>query len=495
MRSALSLRRVYAVFGPLVLLWGMMSCAGERSLDSERADWLRTTLFEDHQDLWLRDRNLVAHKFALMASDPYRFLRGTLPQYLRDVMEDGSNATAFASSDSSQILLMGDPHLENFGTFLSSSGNVVVELNDFDSAQYGPFHFDLRRFVSSVYVAHRYWTSTLAEQSADETDDEEEARFVRLAVTSYLDEVERLHASGGNEINDALETSNAWLDDFRSRSLQRGIDAHPLQKWTRLEDGKRVLGTEMDVSVNETVGPDDLLRPLSADEEKEIRDALQTYPVSMLAPRLGLPSQVKAMARRYGAGISSIPLRRIYLLMEGESSGHEDDFILELKEARDPFVFSDLPLAPRRAFRQNAERIVESQRRLQCEPDLDPWLGYTDGAGAYRVRELSGYQDGIDIESIREAWQEGSIRTSELEDLVDGLSRILARSHARGSTMSGDSSLLAIANVVKKNPAAMIAETTDFGVRYGQQILADYELFVRLIYEYGTDLGFPRLYP
>lgn len=494
MRGDLNLRIHWYFLGSILFLWGMFSCAGGQGVEHERADWLRTTLFEDHLDLWLRDPNLVAHKFELMASDPYRYLRGTLPQYLRDVMEDGANVTSVASLESSQVLLMGDPHLENFGTFLSSSGDVVIELNDFDSAQYGPFHFDLRRFVSSVFIAQRYWSSATQTLDLEGGSDPEAERFAKLAAAAYVEEIIKLESSASMAIESPLETTNPWTDQVRSRSLQRGLDNHSLQKWTQVDSGVRTF-RKLDKTVDEALqATDDILMSISDDDEKKIRTALFTYPNSMWVPQDGVSAQIKDMARRYGAGISSIPLRRIYLLMEGATSDAEDDFILELKEARDPFVLTQLPLTPRRAFRQNAERIVESQRRMQCEPELDPWLGYTQGEGAFRVRELSGFQDGVDLGKLRDAYQAAEIRDSDLEGFVEDLARILARSHARGNTISGEAALPAIADAVRRNPAGVVEESARFGVRYGQNIIADYELFRDLINQYGTDLGFPNLY-
>ena len=479
----------------LLVMWTALSCAGGQQLTEERADWLRNTLFADHQHLWLRDPKLVEHKFEMMAGDPYRFLRGTLPQYLRDVTQDGRYATDFASLANSQILLMGDPHIENFGTFRSTTGDVVVELNDFDSAQYGPFHFDVWRFVSSVFVAHLYWSAPFLPQGPERLPDAESERFARLAATYYVDEITRLQNSPANAVDAAYETENPWMTEVRARSLRRGNDQHPLQKWTQIgSDGRRFRKRSQDYE-SDLMASDDLLLEVSPDEDKEIRDAIQTYPLSIWSPESGMITGIKDVARRYGAGISSIPLRRIYLLLEGDTASADDDFILEMKEARDPFVLENIPLTPRRGFRQNGERIVDSQRQLQCEPNLDPWLGYTQGEGVFRVRELSGFQDGVDIEKIRTAFQAGDIGVAELEGFVEELARILARSHARGDTLSGDSALFSIADSVTKNPDAVIGEATAFGVHYGERILSDYALFRQLIDAHGAALGFPQLTP
>ena len=61
--------------------------------------------------------------------------------------------TAFGDPASSRVLLVGDPHPENIGTFRAADGTILVEWNDFDAAGYGPYEADVRRLATAMVVA------------------------------------------------------------------------------------------------------------------------------------------------------------------------------------------------------------------------------------------------------------------------------------------------------------------------------------------------------
>ena len=66
-------------------------------------------------------------------------------------------AADFASLPATGItpVICGDAHLGNFGFYASPERNLVFDLNDFDEAHPGPWEWDLRRLVTSVWVAGR----------------------------------------------------------------------------------------------------------------------------------------------------------------------------------------------------------------------------------------------------------------------------------------------------------------------------------------------------
>lgn len=485
-------------WGPLwaaVGLWGTVSCTGSHGISDERADWLRSTLFEDHQDLWLRDPQQVALKFEKMTRDPYRYLRGTLPQYLRDSVEEGRDATGFVSLESSQILLMGDPHLENFGTYLSSAGAWVMELNDFDAAQYGPFHFDLRRFATSVFVAQRHIVASDTNSSYAATPSEMEKSFVEFAVRAYVDEILRLGTEEDDGQSASSDVPSPWMQDIFNLALQREETQHALHKWTETASQGRRFKKRSPEEVPFLLAEEDALMDVTPEEKVQLLHDFRTYPASLWGADWERDLPVMDIARRYGAGVSSMPLYRFYVLLDGASLGEGEDVILEFKEARDPFLLANVPSSPLRAFRQNAERVVESQRRLQCEPGLDGWLGYTQGENGHRVRHVSAGQVGVDVNAMREAYLEGIMHSDEVQAFVADLARVLARAHARGNTISGASSLAAILGSISDNPDGLIAETTAFALRYGMRTFSDFEIYQKLVEAHGYDLGFPSLTP
>ena len=71
-------------------------------------------------------------------------------------------ATVVMTHDFSQLqatgitpVICGDAHLGNFGFYASPERDLVIDLNDFDEAHPGPWEWDLRRLVVSLWIAGR----------------------------------------------------------------------------------------------------------------------------------------------------------------------------------------------------------------------------------------------------------------------------------------------------------------------------------------------------
>jgi uncharacterized protein (DUF2252 family) len=104
-------------------------------------DWLLEDLFEDARAA----PEAIALKLEKLGRHPFSFFRGTLPAYVRAVRPALTGRLAEA-----QGLVLGDLHLENFGTFLNPSGQSCFDLNDFDEVTRGPLVIDLRRLAASA---------------------------------------------------------------------------------------------------------------------------------------------------------------------------------------------------------------------------------------------------------------------------------------------------------------------------------------------------------
>src|SRR5215471_560685 len=52
-----------------------------------------------------------------------------------------------------EVLIVGDLHVENFGTWRDTEGRLVWGVNDFDEAWPGAYAVDLVRLVTSAYLA------------------------------------------------------------------------------------------------------------------------------------------------------------------------------------------------------------------------------------------------------------------------------------------------------------------------------------------------------
>src|SRR5437879_13620261 len=79
-------------------------------------------------------------------------------------------------------VICGDAHLFNFGFYASPERDLVFDLNDFDEAHPGSWEWDLRRLVTSVWVASR--------QNGCTEDDA--ATAVRSCIAAYRRQIRDL---------------------------------------------------------------------------------------------------------------------------------------------------------------------------------------------------------------------------------------------------------------------------------------------------------------
>ena len=86
-------------------------------------------------------------KYRKMAADPFAFYRGTACLFDHDVAR---GRDPWADERTGRVWIHGDLHVENFGTYMNSHGELIFDVNDFDEAYLGPFSWDLRRFLASL---------------------------------------------------------------------------------------------------------------------------------------------------------------------------------------------------------------------------------------------------------------------------------------------------------------------------------------------------------
>lgn len=90
----------------------------------------------------------VALKHEKMRTSPFVFLRATYWRWAETILEvcpDLAGAT--------EVLAVGDIHLENFGTWRDVDGRLVWGVNDFDEAARMPYALDLVRLAASAMLA------------------------------------------------------------------------------------------------------------------------------------------------------------------------------------------------------------------------------------------------------------------------------------------------------------------------------------------------------
>ena len=446
-----------------------------------RASWLQSTLVDDNRILLERVPEGVADKFRKMASRPYYYFRGNMRVFIDDTTRPGPGSvpTRFASGPASRVLLVGDPHPENLGTYHPGGGVLVFEFNDFDGAMYGPFHQDVRRLALGFAVA-------LSEAGLDL----EESKPVLDAVgAGYVAEIEALR-SGGAPIQVVPGAGfGVIVEDLFRRARRDGRAQEALDEYTVVADGARAMFYgQVERPVDGVIA--DRVDPVSPADDQLVRSLLAGYPGTLLTAQPSAFFTVKGISRRLGAGVSSYPLRRFYALVEGPSPALHDDRLLEIKEVLDPTRGPTRHLSDR-AFESNGQRVVETQRRLHARPDCDPLLGWSAASPLQvRVRERTKYQKGIDVERIVDRMSANRWTVEDVADLARVAGRLLARSHAGATTLDGQPGLAPIADALGDEGPLFVAETTDFVLQYLPRTEADYATFVQLLAEEGPWLGY-----
>ena len=462
----------------LPLLCGLVLPACLPPPDGARSQWLRSTLVEDNLNGLRREPEAVEGKFGRMALDPYDWLRGSLGQFRRDLAQRGPGALPTAFGDGPELLLVGDPHLENIGTFADPSGQVALEFNDFDAATYGPWIVDVRRLATSAWLT----------AEACGLDGGAAASSV---ADAYATQVTR----GDSNAAHSLTAAARLVDDALARG-QRGLAENAgLADFTEVDAaGRRHLKRGEFEARPLPFVVDDALVDATPDVVAGLTAALPTLIDSLAGGVAVAPEmlRVKDIARRWGSGVSSYPLLRFYILVEGPTSDLDDDWLLEAKEAPDAGRFEGLS-ADRFAWRfdHNAARIVSHQRTLQGRADADFLLGFVRvGPLSLRVRSLRGDQSGLSVQRLCRKVTSGEATVDDLLGVMRFAGGLLATAHARGETPSGRPAgpLLAVALLGRE--AAFRDEVQRFAQAYGYTSLDDFDRLRALLSAHGPRLGF-----
>ncbi len=103
-------------------------------------------------------RPLLLRKWRRMVASPFAFLRGASPLWAEALRREPRLLGVAPGTGG----VVGDLHLENFGTFRSASG-FTFHVNDFDESFDGPWTFDVLRLLVSTLLAREALGCTGAE--------------------------------------------------------------------------------------------------------------------------------------------------------------------------------------------------------------------------------------------------------------------------------------------------------------------------------------------
>ncbi len=417
---------------------------------------LRDLLVADNQIWLVRDPELVEEKFDRMEEDPYDFLRGTAALYYQDLQQPDPERvpTAFLTDPRSfGLLVIGDPHPENFGTVLPGNDartGPSIEVVDLDAGGYGSWLYDIRRSILGMQVF------TWKLQGCGDNCRE---RLARVQAEAYVAELREPGFVPADPI---------W----------GGIVLRLLQKsWT---EGRLNLRMAEDVVdgrlVREEIDHGEGTRSLTVEEEAQLQ-----------ALTAGRGYRVLDAVRRYGTGVASFPAIRFTVLADTGSPDPEDDLLLNLREVVDP------PLLPRisnQLFDSPSDRLVQLSRRLWTRPDADLWLDGMDyGSISFKQGSISGWTNNFNHDDVAELWKEHLIGQEDLEGLAAFLGTALAGCHLRGGSIDGSAPIDILEGEIGGREALFVEERLRDARLDALQLEADYRLFQLALDHYGPLLG------
>jgi uncharacterized protein (DUF2252 family) len=384
---------------------------------------------------------LIPVRVGRMVSSPYAFLRGTA----------GLMAEDFAHLPATGIspVICGDAHLGNFGFYASPERDLVFDLNDFDEAHPGSWEWDLRRLVTSVWVAGRQNGSAEADCAA----------AVVSCVAAYRHQLAHLAArpllSRAYERLD-LDRLQATASDA---ALLREIERAARRARTKTSDRALPRFTEERDGQRQIVEEPPLITRVTEKEAASLAESLDHY--------LGtVPPQWRRVLAGYTVvdiahkvvGVGSVGLRAYVALCEGSSP--DDVVFLQLKQARRSVV-ARFVHGESAWHAHQGQRVVEYQHALQTVSD--PLLGWTTVARRqYYVRQFRDMKGAIPVDGID---------ASALTDYAGICGHLLAKGHAR---TSGASMIAGYVGASAKLDAAMCR----FARAYADQTERDHQALV-----------------
>ncbi|OXS77990.1 DUF2252 domain-containing protein [Domibacillus enclensis] len=418
-----------------------------------RSTILETVLNEFDSRITGLNHEKRRQKYRQMAESPFRFFRGSTYLFYYDVSKI---PFSFHTPEDKPTWLQGDMHVENFGAFQNSEGEIVYDANDFDEGYMGSYVYDLLRMTVSIAL--------YCEQYG--LEDQEER--MRAFLQAYYKQLKKF-VKGKEDPVTLFYTEENTKGPVRKvlKKLEKRDSARLLEKWTVKEDGSRMFElTEEFTSVSQK-------------EQEKIEAAWQDYIDSLdeADRKKSEFYEIKHIIRKHGSGTASIGLDRYYILIEGKNDCEEelDDIILEMKEVRAPVPAYFMPYNEEfwLKYSHQGERVITTQKAMHHHDD--PFLGFVTMEGRhFYVRERSPFKKRVKPEEIE--------NEKEFDKVLDVFGGIAAKIHARAD-IDIEHSLLdyhseeEIYKAIGDQYDAFEAQLIFMSCAYKERVKQDYVLF------------------
>lgn len=375
-----------------------------------------------------RDPERLTMKYNAMRTSPFVFLRGTCHLFYERLPQDPLFDAA------PPVWICGDMHLENFGSYKADNGLVYFDNNDFDEACLAPNLYELVRLLTSVLVG---------------AADLQLSRAQALALCHTAAHAYGAALAYGKARWVERETSSGMVRDLFDALASRTRVAH-LERRTVLKGKTRKLKVDGKKAL-----------PVSDERRAAVTFFMQRFAAGESDPDF---YRVLDVARRI-AGTGSLGVDRYVILVEGKGSP-DGNYLIDLKEALPSSLVPHLR-TPQPAWRSEAERVVEIQRRNQAVSQA--FLHAVDfNQRSYVLRSLQPSED-------RVALRDWNGKLPRLEGVVGSMAELSAWAHLRSG--GRQSSSIADEMIAFGNCADWQAPLIELATQCAAQVAADWKSY------------------
>ncbi|MFK7931146.1 MAG: DUF2252 family protein [Myxococcota bacterium] len=452
------------------------ACSGAQNTDRDAVlvDWLQ----RDNAPWTSREASLIEGKFARMAGDPYDFMRGTAGLFYEDQNRRAQariHTDLLTTRSAATVLIVGDPHPENLGTFLGIEGvgpngwseRPPLELGwtDMDASTYGPWLVDVRRAAQglSLFVG--------AMEGCEEAC---RADAIEAFANGYVD---ALNANDPSPVVPASTlASSAFIQDLVEEAGDEGASRKRWVKNSQPEEGGRAL--KLVEAPNEA--GEGLVFP--TDDERALFDRI----FEQYNRESGSNVRLLDVGRRFGQGVSSRPALRFVAMVDRGDDTSDDDQLLNVREILDP---PPMPVPTSPMWTDNAQRVTEATAQVWSRSDLDPLAGAVAlPNNAFKVLTWDSWYQGLDHLKASKVWRRGDGDETDIASMATGIGAALAQAHARSYTPAGDSGADVIQRDLNGQVDLFIDELVNITAQEHERTLDDHQRFIELLDTLGPTL-------
>lgn len=310
---------------------------------------------------------LIPIRHFRMSRSPFVFYRATASLMARDLA-----STAYSGIN---VQACGDCHLMNFGGFATPERTIIIDVNDFDETNPGPWEWDLKRLATSFVLACR-------EKSFSRLDTNE---ITMALIDAYCQKIRKY--AGMNFLD--LWYTKFSLEELQRNSRSERTKAHIAKAITRASAQthdtifyKITANTLNKIEISDQ--PPLVYHPYNIEESmNEIISFMYQYKNTLQPDRRMLLEQYKVVDLALKVvGVGSVGTRCFVMLLMNDNN---EPLFLQVKEASVSVLEH---FTGRSEFQHAGERVVHGQRIIQAASDI--FLGWATGPKGrfYYLRQL-----------------------------------------------------------------------------------------------------------